>query len=108
MFVLTLYLTNASLSLHEDNVDIDEYICPYIERKYYYTLTSFHIIIKYINILEVQFNSLIELLATGPNTCIHISTYIHVYIFNKHIIIIVYTGINNETLFYKDIFKKSC
>jgi len=47
----------------------------------------------------IQFNSFFVLTATGPYTYIHIITYI--YILNKHIIIIIYTGINNETLVYE-------
>jgi len=39
-----------------------------------------------------QFNSFILLSATGPYKYIHIITYI--YILNKHIVIIVYTGYN--------------
>ena len=55
-----------------------------------------------------NFNSFIVSMATDLYTCIHI-TYItiltYIFIVIKHIII-VYSRINNDTLFYEYIFKK--
>ena len=49
--------------------------------------------------ISIQFNSFIVLTATGPYTYIHIIT--NICILYKHINIIVYAGINNETFVYE-------